>query len=337
MKIYRPIFFSLSVLLALALGQAGAAQPPQPKVEPPKPQQNVLITPLGQNDGEFCRNDRAMIFEDPGGLRILYDPGRTVTGGDDERLGTIHIMLLSHVHVDHIGEKAISAVNVGGCGADSATVPKVPNSNFAEIAAAKIATVLVGGEMHTFLGTKIANAGGSASQVQLLRFGGKRTIQGVTFATVPAEHSNGVDRVFLTDPEKTALAADNLTAYVGPEEGYVIKFSNGLVVYLSGDTGVIGDMETLVRKMYGAQLVVFNIGDIFSSGPEEAAFAINDLIKPKTVIPSHANEAATQNGAVLPNTKTATFMSLVNRAEVIVPLSGVTISCNGVGLCSQGP
>jgi L-ascorbate metabolism protein UlaG (beta-lactamase superfamily) len=96
-------------------------------------------------------------------------------------------------------------------------------------------------------------------------------------------------------------------------------------------------METLVRKMYGAQLVVFNIGDIFSSGPEEAAFAINDLIKPKTVIPSHANEAATQNGAVLPNTKTATFMSLVNRAEVIVPLSGVTISCNGVGLCSQGP
>jgi hypothetical protein len=35
MKIYRPIFFSLSVLLALALGQAGAAQPPQPKVDPP--------------------------------------------------------------------------------------------------------------------------------------------------------------------------------------------------------------------------------------------------------------------------------------------------------------
>lgn len=143
--------------------------------------------------------------------------------------------------------------------------------------------------------------------------------------------------MFLTDPEKTDLEVDNLTAYVGPEEGYVIKFSNGLVAYLSGDTGIIGEMETLVRRLYGAQLVVFNIGDIFSSGPEEAAFAINELIKPKTVIPSHANEEATINGVVKSPSKTATFSNLVNRANVVVPLSGVPISCNGIGLCTQGP
>ena len=26
---------------------------------------NVKITPLGTHDGEFCRRDRAMLFEDP--------------------------------------------------------------------------------------------------------------------------------------------------------------------------------------------------------------------------------------------------------------------------------
>ena len=36
---------------------------------------NVKITPLGSHDGEFCRNDRALIFEDPDGTRILYDAG----------------------------------------------------------------------------------------------------------------------------------------------------------------------------------------------------------------------------------------------------------------------
>jgi len=33
--------------------------------------QTVKITPLGSHDGEFCRLDRAMVFEDPDGTRIL--------------------------------------------------------------------------------------------------------------------------------------------------------------------------------------------------------------------------------------------------------------------------
>ncbi|HAV75524.1 MAG TPA: metal-dependent hydrolase, partial [Limnobacter sp.] len=40
----------------------------------------VKVTPLGGQQGEFCRFDRAMIFEDPNGTRILYDAGRTVAG-----------------------------------------------------------------------------------------------------------------------------------------------------------------------------------------------------------------------------------------------------------------
>lgn len=291
----------------------------------------VIITPLGSHDGEFCATDRAMIFEDPQGLRILYDPGRTVTGGSDARLGDIDVMLLSHVHTDHIGEAAIPAVNAGTCAAPTLSVDKTPNSNFAEIAAAKGAAVLVGGEMHTFLDAKIdAAAGVNTNLTQVLRPGGKRTIQGVTFATVRALHSNGVDSRFLTNP-----LADNLTAYVGPEEGYVIQFSNGLVAYLSGDTGVTSDMETVVREQYGANLAVINIGDIFSTGPEEAAHAINKLIKPKTVIPSHANEEATVNGVVKAGSKTQRFIAQVKGAKIFVPLSGVEIRCDGKAKCTQ--
>src|SRR4051812_20063529 len=62
--------------------------------------QNVKITPIGSHPGELCANDRAIIFEDPTGVRFLYDAAQNVTGGNDPRLGTIHLVLLSHMHGD---------------------------------------------------------------------------------------------------------------------------------------------------------------------------------------------------------------------------------------------
>jgi hypothetical protein len=64
---------------------------------------------------------------------------------------------------------------------------------------------------------------------------------GVQIALVPANQSNSAPRSLITDPEKTNLAADNLTAYVGHANGYVLSFTNGLKVYLSGDTAMMGD------------------------------------------------------------------------------------------------
>ena len=77
--------------------------------------QNVKITPLGSHDGELCANDRATLFEDPTGVRILYDVGHTLTGTDDPRLGDIHLVLLSHVHGDHIGDQKLKAPGAGTC------------------------------------------------------------------------------------------------------------------------------------------------------------------------------------------------------------------------------
>ncbi len=53
---------------------------------------NVKITPLGTHGGEFCSGDRALIFEDPNGTRVLFDVGRSVAGPDDPRLGKIDVL-----------------------------------------------------------------------------------------------------------------------------------------------------------------------------------------------------------------------------------------------------
>src|SRR5947209_1355121 len=88
--------------------------------------QNVKITPIGSHPGELCANDRAIVFEDPTGVRFLYDPAQNVTGGDDPRLGTIHMVLLTHLHGDHVGNTKLKAVGAGTC-ANSERVP-APNS-----------------------------------------------------------------------------------------------------------------------------------------------------------------------------------------------------------------
>src|SRR5512142_1197598 len=109
----------------------------------------VTITPLGAQAGEFCVGDRALLFEDPTGVRILTDPGRTVRGSGDPRiapLGSIHVLLISHVHVDHVGD-----VFHNNCAGTSTSPIEFPNEgNASEIAARQNAAVLVGGEMNSY-------------------------------------------------------------------------------------------------------------------------------------------------------------------------------------------
>jgi hypothetical protein len=59
------------------------------------------------------------------------------------------------------------------------------------------------------------------------------------------------------------------------------------------------------------------------------------MIKPREVIASHANEAATKDGKVGPGSKTDTFMK-ATKAPVRVPLSGKTMAFDGTGACVSG-
>jgi hypothetical protein len=57
----------LGLAIVHAVAALGWAQP-----------ETVKVTPLGSRTGNFCAQDRALLFEDPTGVGILYDPGNTV-------------------------------------------------------------------------------------------------------------------------------------------------------------------------------------------------------------------------------------------------------------------
>jgi L-ascorbate metabolism protein UlaG (beta-lactamase superfamily) len=321
--------------------------------------QTVKVTPLGSHTGELCQNDRALLFEDPTGVRILYDVGTAVAGGSDPRLGEVHVVLLSHAHGDHIGDRKAAGINAGTCGRPE-TVSAAPNSGTVEIAAAKNSALIVSNTLVAFLAPKIQRIRGAPTPncpanglsremtvhrstpcVGNLQLGGKRTIKregqttGVQIALVRADHSNSADLDLLVGAEKGSLTADGLTAYVGHANGYVLTFTNGLRLYLSGDTAIYGDMKTIIKDFYRVNMAVMNMGAFAMQG-EEAAFAVDELIQPTAVLPSHVNEAATEGGVVRTGTKTKQFMELVKKSRVHVPRSGHTMEFSGDAQCVSG-
>lgn len=297
--------------------------------------QNVKVTPLGGIDGELCPQDRALVFEDPNGTRVLYDPGRTVAGPNDPRLGKIDIILVSHMHGDHIGNAHNKAPNSGTCASPDMSVSALPNSSAVNIALAKKSKIVTGSEMPPFFAAKLKANGGDPANSMLARFGGSVTVGGVRIATVTAMHSNGVDPDYIGGQLGDAMKAAGIAGDVGLATGYVLTFSNGLVAYLSGDTGITADQERVVRDYYKAKLAVMNIGDGFSTGPAEAAYVINELVKPASVIASHVNEVGTVDGMVRPGSKTEAFIK-ASRVPVIVPLSGRTMEFTAAGNCAAG-
>jgi len=301
----------------------------------PTPAQVVKVTPLGGIDGEFCAQDRALLFEDPNGTRILYDPGRTVAGASDPRLGKVDVILVSHMHGDHVGDTHTKAPNSGSCDKPDISVSAVPNTSAVEIALAKKSKIVTGSEMPAFFAAKLKANGGDPANSILARFGGSVTVGGVRIATVTALHSNGVDPDFIGGDFGRAMKGAGIAGDVGPATGYVLRFSNGLVAYLSGDTGIVADQERVVRDYYHARLAVMNMGDGFTTGPMEAAYVINELVKPASVIPSHANEVGTVGGKVRPGSKTETFVKAV-KIPAYIPLSGKTMEFDADGKCTAG-
>jgi L-ascorbate metabolism protein UlaG (beta-lactamase superfamily) len=298
--------------------------------------QNVKVTPLGGIDGELCPQDRALVFEDPNGTRILYDPGRTVAGANDPRLGKIDIILVSHMHGDHLGNAHNKEPNSGSCAMPDTSVSALPNSSAVNIALAKKSKIVTGSEMPPFFAAKLKANGGDPANSILARFGGSVTVGGVRIATVTALHSNGVDPDYIGGDLGKAMKDAGIAGDVGLATGYVLKFSNGLVAYLSGDTGIVADQDVVVRGHYHAKLAVMNIGDGFSTGPVEAAYVINDLVKPTSVIASHVNEVGTEKGKVRAGSKTETFMKAIKGASVHIPLSGRTMEFDANGKCAAG-
>lgn len=319
--------------------------------------QNVKVTPLGSHAGELCSRDRATMFEDPTGVRILYDAGQSVTGADDPRLGTLHVVLLSHAHGDHIGDQKLKALEAGVCESPD-VVSAAPNSTTAEIAAAKNAALIMMAPLANFIGRKVENIKGkptpncpqsgddlvapfAATCLVAVQIGGMRPVKlgnaarAVEITVVTAAHDSTVPRSLLTDPERKNLEADNVSLMLGPATGYVIKFTNGLIVYLSGDTALHAEMKLVDNEFHKANLMLLNLGYTAITA-QAGAYAANELVRPASVIVSHVNEGATAGGKVRPASHTAAFIGMVKGRPVYPALSGKTMEFDGDGKCVAG-
>lgn len=317
--------------------------------------QNVKITPIGSHPGELCANDRALVFEDPTGVRFLYDPAHNVTGGDDPRLGTIHLVLLTHMHGDHVGDQKLKAPGAGTC-ANSGRVP-APNSTTAEVVAAKNAVLVTTRAMAGFVSNKIRAmrgkplpfcpqpAGTTTVPVEAMcssriDMGGVFTAkaadasQAVQITIVPAAHVNNAPPALLSEAERERLKADGAILDYGPPTGFVVKFTNGLVAYLSGDTAIHTEMKTVIHDFHKANLAVLNLGvnpGIFYSG----AYAMNELVRPASVILSHANEPVTEGGKLRAKSHTAALIKQL-KMPAHLAISGRTMEFDGTGKCVAG-
>jgi len=319
--------------------------------------QNVKITPVGSHPGELCANDRAIVFEDPTGVRFVYDTAHNVTGGDDPRLGTIHLVLLSHVHGDHIGDQKLKAVGAGTC-ANSDRVP-APHSTTAEVAAAKNAALVMTRAISGLVSAKIQGIRGGgkpigfcpqtggATQVPVSAVCSSQTdlggvfvakapdaAQGVEITIVYASHVNNAPPALLSEVQREMAKTSGAVLEYGPATGFVVKFTNGLTVYLTGDTGIHSEMKTVVNEFHKANLAVLNLGPnpgIFMSG----AHAMNELVRPASVILTHANEPVTEGGKLRPASRTAALIKQL-KAPAHLAISGRTMEFDGKGKCVAG-
>src|SRR5207247_9880940 len=126
--------------------------------------------------------------------------------------------------------------------------------------------------------------------------GGARTFKAsasskaVEIIPVPAMHESTVPVALLGEASRKSLEPDSMSLTLGPSNGYVIRFTNGLVAYLSGHTGLHAEMQLVARDFYHANLMELNLGASALS-PAGAAYAVNTLVQRASVIVNHSTAA----------------------------------------------
>jgi L-ascorbate metabolism protein UlaG (beta-lactamase superfamily) len=158
--------------------------------------------------------------------------------------------------------------------------------------------------------------------------------QGVEIAIVYASHVNNAPPALLSEVQRAAAKADGAILEYGPATGFVVKFTNGLTAYLSGDTGIHSEMKTVVNEYHKANLAVLNLGPnpgIFFSG----AHAMNELVRPASVILTHPNEPVTESGKLRAASRTAALMKQLKPVAHLA-ISGRTMEFDGKGKCVAG-
>jgi L-ascorbate metabolism protein UlaG (beta-lactamase superfamily) len=102
--------------------------------------------------------------------------------------------------------------------------------------------------------------------------GGSQKVGGFEVTMTHAFHSNSIDE-------------HGERIYAGEPAGLVIRMPGGFTVYHAGDTALFGDMK-LIGELYKPDVALLPIGDRYTMGPREAAYAIRFLAV-QHVVPMH--------------------------------------------------
>ena len=197
----------------------------------------------------------------PGGKTIVVDPW--LTGGpktpapyktDISALGKVDLLLVTHAHVDHIGDAP-----------DLAKMHKTKLYGPADM----VTPLITLGMLPADLGHRF-NKTGSV-----------KPLPGIKVTAVQAEHSSLL-------VWKNPATNKNESHPAGEAVGYIIELENGFKIWHMGDTGLFGDMKFITER-YKPDLVLMPIGGNFTMAPDDAAFAARNWIQPKMVIPMHYN------------------------------------------------
>jgi L-ascorbate metabolism protein UlaG (beta-lactamase superfamily) len=108
--------------------------------------------------------------------------------------------------------------------------------------------------------------------VREMNIGGTQEAAGVRITMTQAVHSS------------STWNGDHLV-YLGSPVGYVLRAPDMPTIYISGDTGLFGDMK-MIGELYKPQIAFLPIGDLYTMGPETAAIAA-DWLGVRQVVPMH--------------------------------------------------
>ena len=206
----------------------------------------------------------------PGGKTIVIDPW--LTGGpktpapyktDISALGKVDLLLVTHAHVDHIG--------------DAPALAKLNNTVL--YGPADMVTPLI------TLGVLPANL-----THRFNKTGHVKPLPGIKVTAVAAEHSS---LLVWNNPATGKLESHP----AGEAVGYIIELENGFKIWHMGDTGLFGDMK-FINDRYKPDLVLMPIGGNFTMDPEDAAFAVKNWLTAKAVIPMHYNSNPLTKGTL---------------------------------------
>lgn len=108
-----------------------------------------------------------------------------------------------------------------------------------------------------------------------MNMGGTIEAAGIKITMVNAIHSSDMDFIDGIGPG-------------GSSCGYILELENKRKIYHSGDTGIFGDMKTVIRDIYQPEIALMPIGDRYTMGIMEASIAAS-WIEPEVIIPMHYN------------------------------------------------